>query len=207
MSRLPRNTREQILARTRERLLAAAVTEFARDGFAAANVDRISEAAGYAKGTVYNYFPSKRALMLAVVDEVAAAHTRSILEDVAQEADPCRRLERFFRAGFAYVERCPEQVRVMVNAVYGPDAEFKDRVYLAYQRLFAFIAEDILQAGIARGEFEPVDVDLVTALVMTIYLGSSSQVEVDGKVWLDPQRIVTLILDGLRPRGAAGDKR
>src|ERR1051325_2027600 len=57
---------------TRARLLAAAAQEFARAGFDRANIDAISLAAGYAKGTIYNYFPSKEELFLAVVEEAAA---------------------------------------------------------------------------------------------------------------------------------------
>jgi AcrR family transcriptional regulator len=57
---------------TRARLLAAAAREFARAGLERANVDAISLAAGYAKGTIYNYFPSKEALFLAVVQDASA---------------------------------------------------------------------------------------------------------------------------------------
>jgi AcrR family transcriptional regulator len=57
---------------TRAKLLAAAAAEFARTGFERANVDAISVAAGYAKGTIYNYFPSKEELFLAVVEEALA---------------------------------------------------------------------------------------------------------------------------------------
>jgi AcrR family transcriptional regulator len=57
---------------TRARLLTAAAEEFARAGFERANVDAISLAAGYSKGTIYNYFPSKDELFLAVVEEAVA---------------------------------------------------------------------------------------------------------------------------------------
>ena len=57
---------------TRLQLLTAAAEEFARAGFERASVDAISLAAGYAKGTIYNYFPSKEELFLAVVEEAAA---------------------------------------------------------------------------------------------------------------------------------------
>jgi AcrR family transcriptional regulator len=57
---------------TRARLLTAAAAEFARAGFERASVDAISLAAGYAKGTIYNYFPSKEDLFLAVVEEASA---------------------------------------------------------------------------------------------------------------------------------------
>src|SRR5512133_962291 len=62
---------------TRAKLLAAAGEEFARVGLERANIDAISLTAGYAKGTIYNYFPSKEELFLAVVEEASAQATAS----------------------------------------------------------------------------------------------------------------------------------
>ena len=68
MSRVSADTKQA----TRTKLLAAAADEFGRVGFERASVDAISLAAGYSKGTIYNYFPSKEALFLAVVEEATA---------------------------------------------------------------------------------------------------------------------------------------
>src|SRR5260370_1523109 len=57
---------------TRARLLAAAAEEFSRAGLERASIDAISLAAGYGKGTIYNYFPSKEELFLAVLEEASA---------------------------------------------------------------------------------------------------------------------------------------
>jgi AcrR family transcriptional regulator len=53
----------------RGRLLEAAALHFAERGLQGASVDRISLAAGLAKGTVYNYFESKEQLFAAVLAE------------------------------------------------------------------------------------------------------------------------------------------
>lgn len=50
---------EATKAEHRRRLLDAAAAEFAAKGLDGARVDDISVAAGLAKGTIYNYFPSK----------------------------------------------------------------------------------------------------------------------------------------------------
>ena len=55
----------------RKRLLDAAASEFAAKGLDGARVDDISIAAGLAKGTIYNYFDSKRDVFRAVVAEWA----------------------------------------------------------------------------------------------------------------------------------------
>jgi AcrR family transcriptional regulator len=198
MARPQKAVREQHLSETRQLLLEAAASEFAREGYVGANINHISSSAGFAKGTIYNYFPSKRALMVALINDIATSHIAFILEHVDQEDEPCRQLTRFFQAGFAFVERHPVQARVIINAVYGPDAEFKARVYQAYDRLFVLLIHDIIETGIAQGVFRPVDTDVTGALIMTVYLGSCSQLDADDKIWLDPEQVVAFILDGLR---------
>ena len=74
MPRYKETERQEMRGQTRQMLLQAATAEFARQGYAQANINRISQSAGFAKGTVYNYFVSKRALMLALINEIARAH-------------------------------------------------------------------------------------------------------------------------------------
>jgi AcrR family transcriptional regulator len=63
-----RETRE----RTRARLIAAARERFRTDGYEAATTRAIAADAGIATGTLFNYFPSKEALALALVGEATA---------------------------------------------------------------------------------------------------------------------------------------
>ncbi len=200
MSRPRTAAREKVRTQTRQQLLEAAAVEFAREGYVGANINRISQAAGFAKGTIFNYFRSKRALMLALIDEIAAVHTDFFVQQVELEKDPGRRLEHFFRAGFAFVEHHPAQARVIINVVFGPDDELNARVYEAYAPLFTLIIQDIVGAGIARGDFRPVDPDVTAALLMAIYLGSCSQFDADGKIWIEPSQVVDFVLEGLRQR-------
>jgi AcrR family transcriptional regulator len=204
MPRPRRAVRQKVLTETRQRLLDAAAVEFAREGYVGANINRISQAAGFAKGTIYNYFSSKRALMLALIDEIASAHTDFIVQQVALEEAPARRLQRFLSAGFSFVERYPAQAQVMIISVYGPDDELEQHVYQAYDELFTLIIEDIVGSGIARGDFRPVDLDLAAALLMAVYLGSCSQLDSDGRIWLDPDQVAAFVLEGLRQRDGLG---
>jgi AcrR family transcriptional regulator len=64
---LARLTRAQAQERTRERVLAAARTEFLERGFRDAKIDVIAERAELTRGAVYSNFPGKRALYLAVL--------------------------------------------------------------------------------------------------------------------------------------------
>ena len=56
-------------AAKRERILGAALKLFAHEPYQAVTMDRVAEAAGVAKGTLYLYFPSKDALYLGVLSD------------------------------------------------------------------------------------------------------------------------------------------
>lgn len=198
MPRLPTATKEITLQETRTRLLDTASAEFATKGYARANINQISTHAGYAKGTIYNYFPSKRSLMLALIDEIGTTHTDFIVEHVLTEDDPVLRVKHFFQAGFAFIENKPLHARIAISIVYGHDEEFKHRIYQTYERLFNMIIQDIVEFGIARAAFKIIDSDTAAGMLMSLYLGSCSQLDQQGKIVFDPELVTAFALDGLQ---------
>ena len=52
----------------RERVINAAVSEFAKNGFQNANVNKIAEAAGISVGSLYKYFPTKENLFRCIIE-------------------------------------------------------------------------------------------------------------------------------------------
>lgn len=198
MPRLAVADKKEIQKKTRKKLLNTAAIEFATCGFTGANINRISIAAGFAKGTIYNYFPSKRALMLALIDEIGAMHTAHIVNQIETETNPNAKVKRFFEAGFEFVEQYPHKAQVAISAVYGFDPEFKARIYQAYQELFDLIIEGIIGEGIASNDFRSNDPNFTAALLMSLYLGGSSLFGPDGRVWFDPEKVASFVLDGIR---------
>jgi AcrR family transcriptional regulator len=67
-------------ARTRQAILAAAITRFGREGFRSTSVADIARDAGVGGTVTYTYFPNKEALFLAAIDEDAAGLIRTGLE-------------------------------------------------------------------------------------------------------------------------------
>jgi AcrR family transcriptional regulator len=198
MPRYREEDRERAMQETRRALLEAAAQEFARHGFRGANINRISQAAGFAKGTVYNYFASKRALMQALIQDTAEMHLTHIARAVRQEERAEARLRAFFRAGFDFVTQHLARAKAVVNNLYGPDAEFKEDMYRAYQPMFELVGEEIIGYGIRQSAFGQVDAASVANLVMLIYLGIASQVSPQGLPWVGAEQVADLILDGLR---------
>jgi AcrR family transcriptional regulator len=185
------------MSETRRLLLDAATAEFAREGYNGANINRISREAGFAKGTIYNYFPSKRALMLSLIDEIAASHHRFVAEQVWQEEGPAPRLERFFQAGLAWIIENLAQGRVMLATLNGPDLEFKQHMGQGYQPMHRLLIDDILTHGMEQGIFRRQDPAATAGLLMMLYLGIGSSVDEEGRSRLAPEWIAGFVLAGL----------
>lgn len=64
-----RSARAELAQETRARLLEAARTIFRREGYQAATLDHIAEAAGYTKGALYWHFENKQRLFLELIVE------------------------------------------------------------------------------------------------------------------------------------------
>jgi AcrR family transcriptional regulator len=75
----------------RERILTAAMTTFASEGFAGATIDMIADAAGFTKGAVYSNFGSKDDLFFALLDaqvRARAALITKLTEQVGASEGP-----------------------------------------------------------------------------------------------------------------------
>jgi len=198
MPRHKEEDKDAIKSKTRSLLLQAATEEFAREGYQGANINNISRNAGFAKGTIYNYFDSKRTLMLELIDEIANGHLEFMQQQVLHEDDPARRLERFFEAGFAWVTDNLAQGLVLFTNLNGPDMEFKTRMFEAYLPMFQLVSQDILAVGIEGGIFRQVEPESTAALIMNIYLGTGSQVNERGEQWFPSKQVSDFCLHAIR---------
>ena len=134
----------------REKLLWSAADEFAREGLAAANINRISLAAGLAKGTVYNYFESKDALFLAVIEE-GCKRAAQDAQNALIEGPTRERIEALLRTDIEWVRAHEPFAQVMVREMLTARPEFYGRI-LEASAPFLGLLVSLLQEGIEKGE-------------------------------------------------------
>ena len=72
--------------KTRQRIIAAAVERFKAQGFDAATTRDIARAAKLGVGTLFNYFPTKEAIVEYLVDQ-ACARAEETFAECAGETD------------------------------------------------------------------------------------------------------------------------
>lgn len=119
----------------RGELLEAARRVFERDGYHAATVSAIVQAAGLSQGAFYLYFSDKKAIFAALQEEMATLLRRRIYWTTREEEDPARRLEAGLNAWFEFYEEYRDwNHRLMIEGL-GIDSSFETRQVELYRML------------------------------------------------------------------------
>ncbi len=81
----------------REEILQAAIAEFCSCGYEAVSMKKIAQSAGVGKSTIYEYFPSKEALLLEVGKNMAEKLEHGLCALMREDRCLREKLKRFFR--------------------------------------------------------------------------------------------------------------
>ena len=104
-------------ARQRQ-ILTCAKQVFAERGFHAANVSHICAAAGIGRGTLYQYFPNKRAVFIAILRETLD-RAKALMERQERDAPAFAPPEKITRS--AAIEFSARQLRELLEVVFADE--------------------------------------------------------------------------------------
>jgi AcrR family transcriptional regulator len=143
-----RMTREQSRANTRERVLDAARTVFARGGYHGASVEEIASEAGFSTGALYSNFEGKEDLFLVLMEREIEEHAREIRTAVASRDSVSERAAGGARQWMTMIEREPEALLLFMEFwAYGVrDAAMRPKVAARFAQ-----TREVLTALIADG--------------------------------------------------------
>lgn len=197
-------------------LLEAALDLFVEKGFAATRSEEVAARAGVSKGTLFLYFQSKEELFKAVVIENLAGRfsewNREFDEYEGSTADMLRYCMRMWWEKVGATKASGLTKLMMSEGRNFPElADFYRRevVKPGHQLL-----RRIVQRGIDRGEFAPVDVDLaiytvIAPMVFLMLTKHAPAICFDEKSNIDPEKYLAFqaetVLHGLSlaPKAAA----
>jgi AcrR family transcriptional regulator len=110
--------RERQAEETRRTLAASARRLFTQQGYGATSIESIARGAGVAVQTFYATYGSKRAVLLALLDEVEAeADLLGLLKDVEQDAsDPRRQLMHVTNFNIRLFQRGADVLEILRSA-------------------------------------------------------------------------------------------
>ena len=147
---------------SRDRLFAAAATEFAARGFAGASVDRIARSARVNKAMFYYHFTSKAALYREILREMFDAVAARVAATARSTADPADKIRAFVEAIAVEAEARPHFPPIWCREIAEGGAHLDDHTVVHIAAVVKTLAA-IIRDGIAAGRFRPVNPLLVHA--------------------------------------------
>ena len=169
---------------TEDRIREAALVSFGTKGYDATSLDQVAGDLGIRKQTILYYFPSKVALLEAVIDQSSAELATVLERTIEQSGEGFDRIEAIVRAVFRVAVRRPELLGLLreVSRLGAPAAShLLENFEPLVERATAF-----LEAEMDAGRFRRSDARLVLVSVYSTIVGTATEVEVLRAVGIEP---------------------
>ena len=189
-----RQARRQDLIEATRRLLA-------RNGWRDVTVDDICGEAGASKGAFYGYFQRKQDVLIALLEDEAAA-VETLLADLrSEETGAVEQLNRF---AHAMLERAADPARVQLRAdlwaALVSEAATRDRFADTVTRQRSALRA-LIEQGIEAGELRAVPANATASILLALTEGLVLHGSLDRRAfrWTNVYRAIDFILDGIKP--------
>jgi len=188
----------------RNQILDAATTVFVRQGFQHARMDDIVEESGLSKGTLYWYFKSKEDIINAILRRLFTGDLENLESLVQAEGTASERLLQLTNNRVNGMKQMSSLVPIIFEFyAVAVHQQWVQQFIGEYFKHFRTLLEDLIQQGIDKGEFRPVNATKAAISLASMYEGLTLH-------WLmDPQTVqweilsensIPMLLDGLKVR-------
>ena len=132
----------------RAELLQRALDLFSSEGYSSTGIQRIVDAAGVKKPTLYHYFGSKEGLLQTLFEEGFKPFVAGLREDAVYQGDLVLTLEKIIARYFRFVEEQPQVFRLISSLAFGPRENEAVRSALALLQEPHTILEQLFVAAV-----------------------------------------------------------
>lgn len=198
---MARNNKDELIRQ-------AAIRVFAREGFHRARMETIAHEAGVAVGTIYNYFESKRDVLLAVF-EAEFEEQISFFEGLRKSGLSIpKQIAQILQGHFSLLREKTELAQVLLQERFNPGEGFKEKLSNFHRKVVERI-EALIQEGIDQGWVRSCDPRIIAPALFAVVqsIGSWEMIHsgtvVGGLFQTAPTELADFIWNGLKK----GDER
>jgi AcrR family transcriptional regulator len=189
--RLPRDER-------RAQLLVAALEVFTASGYHSAAMDEIADRAKVSKPVLYQHFPSKLDLYLAVLDLHIDSLVFAIQKAIASNQENSSRVAATVDAYFGFIDSEGEAFRLLFESDMNLEPQVRERLNrMTYDCAAAVSAIISIDTGLGKEE----SMMLAVGIIGTVQTTARHWLDRDGKI--DRKRATELVMN-LTWRGISG---
>lgn len=188
----------------RDRILAAAVQVFAKNGFYATRVSEVAKAAGVADGTIYLYFKSKDELLVSLFEDRVEKLLAYMREELPKQGTAPEKLRRVIELQLGLLEGerdLAEVITIILRQSTKLMKEYAAPKFTSYLDAIARVVADGQKSGDFRDDISPHLVARATfgaldGIALTWALGKAEQ----GALRRAAVQLADVMLRGLAPK-------
>jgi AcrR family transcriptional regulator len=148
----------------RAQLLTVARNVFGRRGFHKVTMDSVASEAGVTKPILYDHFPSKRDLYLALLEQDMASLRERVRTALRTSPGNRERIRASFQAYFDFVDEHAEGFRLLMTEAVGAEGDFREKISETQNEILGDVTEVIVRESegrVDRAEAEVVALGLI----------------------------------------------
>ncbi|MFP4199608.1 MAG: TetR/AcrR family transcriptional regulator [Halanaerobium sp.] len=166
---MPKQTFFNLSETKKERIIDAAMKEFAENPYSKTSINRIIEQADISKGSFYQYFNNKKDLYKYLIELVTAKKIEFLnqkLEDY-QKYEFFPLLRKLFIAGIQFKNKYPVISEIGDRLLNGENESLKNEIYAESKPKTNQFFEELISEAVQKGEIDP-EIDIkFTAFMLT----------------------------------------
>jgi AcrR family transcriptional regulator len=129
----------------RQQILEVARKVFGRRGYHTVTMDSVAKEAGVTKPILYDHFPSKRELYLALLEADLANLQKRLAEGLENSRGNRERIRASFQTYFDFVDEHAEGFRLLMQEAVGGDRHFQDLVFRFRDEVLGKVTEVLVR--------------------------------------------------------------
>jgi len=151
----------------RKQIFEGASKVFSVKGYHATTVQEIADAAGLAKGTMYEHVKSKEEILFLVTEEGLDLVKNDILKSISGIDDPLEKLRKAILTQMKVVNKYRNSIKVVMHEMHGLSTE-KRKVVAGLKYQLIEIYESIIKQGIKEKRFKRTNTVLASELLINM---------------------------------------
>ena len=164
--------RPDVSLERQEQILNAAEKVFSEHGLSSARMDDIVEEAGLSKGALYLYYTSKDAVILALMERVLDRELSQAEQLIESDGAAGERLQTFMRLALSDIAGLGRLLPLAYEFLAMASRRKAVRRAMAdYYQKYTELLSEIIQQGIASGEFAELDVEQASLSLIALVEG------------------------------------
>jgi AcrR family transcriptional regulator len=153
-------------AERQESIILAAHEVFSNKGFHQAKMEEIARKAGVGKGTLYEYFNSKKELFCGMVKQWMIWYYQSIRQAAEEGNDFKQKLDNMMMAHMKFAFRSKNLISMMLNDYVHINRDL-NRWMMEGRLEMVRLVENVVEQGIREGKLRNVDVRLTSLMFLS----------------------------------------